>query len=188
MFAFTQNKSINYYYYSPTTYSSTVFQGLKFVSRGQDKWFPYDISCNLIRSADHARVHRDCESHEDEWTFLIYLTPNWTKNDYGETAFYESATDDTEIITEVRPRYGRAVIFQGDHGTKFYMTDKMSRSKLCIFCMTRLIFPYKWREYSQKSSKDSKNPNWQVSENWRKFCETRNRVFTSFYSVLRGMA
>lgn len=80
---------------------------------GSDKWFPYDISCNLIRSADHTRIHQDCEYHEDEWTYLIYLTPNWTKNDYGETAFYETMSHDNEIITEVRPKYGRAVLFQG---------------------------------------------------------------------------
>ncbi|KAM7447370.1 hypothetical protein ABFA07_004382 [Porites harrisoni] len=80
---------------------------------GSDKWFPYDISCNLIRSADHTRIHQDCEYHEDEWTYLIYLTPNWTKNDYGETAFYETMSHDNEIITEVRPKYGRAVVFQG---------------------------------------------------------------------------
>ena len=61
-----------------------VLQTLKYVT-GTDKWFPYDISCNLIRSADHTRVHQDCEPHEDEWTYLIYLTPNWTKNNYGET-------------------------------------------------------------------------------------------------------
>ena len=89
-----------------------VFQTLKHIT-GRDKWFPYDISCNLIRSADHTRIHQDCEPHEDEWTYLIYLTPNWTKNDYGETAFYETITNDNEIITEVRPKYGRAVVFQG---------------------------------------------------------------------------
>lgn len=87
-------------------------QTLKHIT-GRDKWFPYDISCNLIRSADHTRIHQDCELHEDEWTYLIYLTPNWTKNDYGETAFYETMTNDNEIITEVRPKYGRAVVFQG---------------------------------------------------------------------------
>lgn len=87
-------------------------QTLKHIT-GRDKWFPYDISCNLIRSADHTRIHQDCEPHEDEWTYLIYLTPNWTKNDYGETAFYETMTNDNEIITEVRPKYGRAVVFQG---------------------------------------------------------------------------
>lgn len=93
-------------------------QTLKHIS-GRDKWFPYDVSCNLIRSADHTRIHQDCEPHEDEWTYLIYLTPNWTKNDYGETAFYETMTHDNEIITEVRPKYGRAVVFQGKVGTSW---------------------------------------------------------------------
>ena len=94
------------------TKTLVFFQTLKHIT-GRDKWFPYDISCNLIRSADHTRIHQDCEPHEDEWTYLIYLTPNWTKNDYGETAFYETMTNDNEIITEVRPKYGRAVVFQG---------------------------------------------------------------------------
>jgi Rps23 Pro-64 3,4-dihydroxylase Tpa1-like proline 4-hydroxylase len=80
---------------------------------GKDKWFPYDVSCNLIRNADHTRIHNDCEPEEDEWTFLIYLNPNMTKNDYGETVFYEQDTKNPEIVAEIRPKYGRAVIFQG---------------------------------------------------------------------------
>ncbi len=72
------------------------------------------MSTNLIRSADHTRIHLDTSSDTDkEWTFLVYLNPNWTRNDYGETAFFERNSDDTEIVAEVRPRYGRAVIFQG---------------------------------------------------------------------------
>nr|XP_006820061.1 PREDICTED: uncharacterized protein LOC102810274 [Saccoglossus kowalevskii] len=81
--------------------------------QSQDQWFPYDVSCNLIRSADHTRIHEDCEPHEDEWTFLIYLNPNWTENYYGETAYFERNSDDTEYIAEVLPSYGRAVIHEG---------------------------------------------------------------------------
>ncbi|EDO45046.1 predicted protein [Nematostella vectensis] len=80
---------------------------------GSNKWFPYDISCNLIRYADHTRIHHDCNQNEDEWTHLIYLNPDMEKNDYGETVYYERNSDNTEIIAEVRPKYGRAVIFQG---------------------------------------------------------------------------
>ena len=91
-----------------------VFQVAKFAS-GSPEWFPYDVGTNLIRNADHTRIHLDV-SHdkEKEWTFLVYLTPNWTRNYYGETAFFERNSDDTEIVAEVRPRYGRAVIFQGN--------------------------------------------------------------------------
>lgn len=87
------------------------------MSGGHVDWFPYDISCNLIRNADTTQIHHDCEVHEDEWTFLLYLNPNWTINNYGETVFYERNEDDTEIVTEVLPKYGRVVIFQGN--TKF---------------------------------------------------------------------
>lgn len=72
------------------------------------------MSTNLIRNADHTRIHLDTSGDDDkEWTFLVYLTTNWTQNFYGETAFFERNSDDTEIVAEVRPRYGRAVIFQG---------------------------------------------------------------------------
>ncbi|XP_022090064.1 uncharacterized protein LOC110978974 [Acanthaster planci] len=80
---------------------------------GTDKWFPYDIACNVIRSYDHTRIHEDCEKQEDEWTFLLYLTPNWTANYYGETVFRENNRDDSEYVASVVPQYGRVVIFQG---------------------------------------------------------------------------
>ena len=86
---------------------------VKYVSGGHRDWFPYDVSCNLIRNADATQIHHDCSEDEDEWTFLLYLNPDWRVDDYGETVFYEKNDDDTEIITEVLPKYGRVVIFQG---------------------------------------------------------------------------
>lgn len=83
------------------------------------------MSCNLLRNADHSRIHHDNEEDEDEWTFLVYLTPNWTINDYGETVFYERNSDDTEIIAEIRPKYGRAVIFQGLCNTYYAIIRKL---------------------------------------------------------------
>eukprot|EP00058_Branchiostoma_floridae_P025287 XP_002610777.1 hypothetical protein BRAFLDRAFT_126315 [Branchiostoma floridae] len=80
---------------------------------GKKGWYPYDVSCNLIRNADHTRIHEDCSPHEEEWTFLLYLNPNWTHNYHGETAFFEHNDDDTEYIAEVLPKFGRAVIFRG---------------------------------------------------------------------------
>ncbi|XP_028394289.1 uncharacterized protein LOC114518487 isoform X2 [Dendronephthya gigantea] len=85
----------------------------EFVSGGHAEWFPYDVSCNLIRNADTTQIHHDCTRQENEWTFLLYLNPDWSANDYGETVFYETNDDKTEIITEVLPKYGRVVIFQG---------------------------------------------------------------------------
>ena len=66
-----------------------------------------------MRNADTTQIHHDCADHEDEWTFLLYLTPEWSVNHYGETVYYERNDDDTEIITEVLPKYGRVAIFQG---------------------------------------------------------------------------
>lgn len=76
--------------------------------------FPYDISINLVRSSDHTRIHGDVGWYgEEEFTVLVYLNPNWEKNYYGETTFFEKNSDDTEIVAQVRPRYGRTVIFDG---------------------------------------------------------------------------
>eukprot|EP00117_Sycon_ciliatum_P002845 scpid74740/ scgid7894/ len=83
------------------------------VSDGADDWYPYDISCNIIRSYDHTRIHGDVRNErDDEWTFLLYLSP-MDENDFGETAFFTSKTDKTETVYQVRPRYGRSVIFEG---------------------------------------------------------------------------
>ena len=77
--------------------------------------FPYDISINLIRNADHTRIHKDVGYHgEEEFTCLVYMNPTWDKNFYGETTFFEKNSDDTEIVAQVRPRYGRLVIFDGE--------------------------------------------------------------------------
>jgi Rps23 Pro-64 3,4-dihydroxylase Tpa1-like proline 4-hydroxylase len=104
--------------YKVDAFVSTKFWGIvhqvaTYVSGGWDGWYPYDVSCNLIRVTDYTRIHLDCDESADEWTFLLYLNPNWGENDYGETAFFETNTDDTELVTEVRPRYGRVCIFDG---------------------------------------------------------------------------
>ncbi|XP_057303752.1 uncharacterized protein LOC130641105 [Hydractinia symbiolongicarpus] len=82
---------------------------------GNPNMFPYDVSINLIRSSDHTRIHGDVGYYgEEEFTVLVYLNPEWTKNNYGETTFFEKNSDDTEIVAQVRPRYGRTVIFDGN--------------------------------------------------------------------------
>ncbi|EDV24222.1 hypothetical protein TrispH2_008816 [Trichoplax sp. H2] len=75
-------------------------------------YFPYDVSCNMIRCNDKTRVHDDCSQVADQWTMVTYLNPNWTAQMGGETAYFEKNIDDNFYITEVRPRYGRSVIFQ----------------------------------------------------------------------------
>ncbi|EDV24217.1 hypothetical protein TrispH2_007332 [Trichoplax sp. H2] len=80
---------------------------------GKDQWYPYDVACNMIRSADHTQIHTDCADVADEWTFLLYLNPGWKSSYGGETAYTTNNSDISEFVTEVRPRYGRVVIFQG---------------------------------------------------------------------------
>ena len=96
-----------------TTYWLKIRQVARYVSGGHDGWFPYDVSCNLIRAADHTRIHLDCLQTDDQWTFLLYLSPNWTADDLGETAFYDREEEGAELVAQVRPAYGRAAIFHG---------------------------------------------------------------------------
>ncbi|XP_030842505.1 uncharacterized protein LOC753783 isoform X2 [Strongylocentrotus purpuratus] len=84
----------------------------EFVS-GTDQWYPYDVSCNLLRTYDHTRIHEDCEVREKEWTFLVYLTDDWSEDKYGETTFLHFHGHDSEPVISVLPRFGRVVIFEG---------------------------------------------------------------------------
>ena len=83
---------------------------------GNNELFPYDVSINLIRNADYTRIHKDVGyDGEEEYTCLVYLNPNWKKEYYGETTFFEKNSDDTEIVAQVLPKYGRLVIFDGKY-------------------------------------------------------------------------
>ena len=74
-----------------------------YVSKGVGEWYPYDVSCNIIRSYDHTRLHGDVRnSVDDEWTFLLYLS-DMKPGDYGETSYFESNSDNTEIVYQVWP-------------------------------------------------------------------------------------
>lgn len=88
-----------------------VSQIVTFVS-GKEGYYPYDIGCNNIQSADTTTIHRDCEVHENEFTLLIYLNQDWTENHHGETVFF-SDIEGNEVIFAVRPKYGRVAIFHG---------------------------------------------------------------------------
>ena len=92
---------------------------------GNNELFPYDVSINLIRNADYTRIHKDVGyDGEEEYTCLVYLNPNWKKEYYGETTFFEKNSDDTEIVAQVLPKYGRLVIFDGK-----YLKKKKFRKK-----------------------------------------------------------
>merc|ERR1719354_132522 len=88
------------------------------VSR-KGEWYPYDVGVNIIRENDHTRVHLDTSfDGDDTVTFLLYLSPNWTAHNRGETVFWErwlhEDDDVNEIVAAVLPLFGRAVIFDGD--------------------------------------------------------------------------
>jgi len=42
------------------------------------------------------------------------LNPNWKRDYYGETTFFEKNSDNTDIVAQVKPKYGRLVIFDGN--------------------------------------------------------------------------
>ncbi|RDD40495.1 hypothetical protein TrispH2_007335 [Trichoplax sp. H2] len=78
----------------------------------RDTYFPYDIACNMIRNNVNRRLHSDYLSITDQWTMVTYLNPNWTAQMGEETAYFESADDDNNYITEVRSHYGRSALSQ----------------------------------------------------------------------------
>ena len=91
---------------------------VEYVSGGTTTWYPYDVACNVVRSCDHTRIHGDVRNNKDtEWTFLIYLSPEWSTGSYGETAWFTGTesdmTNDVDIETEVQPLFGRIAIFEG---------------------------------------------------------------------------
>lgn len=79
---------------------------------GRDSYYPYDIGCNNLQGADSPTIHRDCAVTEDEYTFLIYLNPNWTESLHGETIFFTDI-DGSDFAFAVKPKYGRAALFHG---------------------------------------------------------------------------
>ncbi|XP_070561816.1 uncharacterized protein [Ptychodera flava] len=102
-----------------------VFQVAKHVSGGKEGWYPYDVSLNVIRAGDHTRIHEDCEAFEYEYTFLMYMNPDWQANNYGETAYFNrieshplykklgEGNEQFEPFCAVKPKYGRVAIFRG---------------------------------------------------------------------------
>ncbi|RDD39135.1 hypothetical protein TrispH2_008814 [Trichoplax sp. H2] len=67
----------------------------------RDIYFPYDVSSNMIRNNVNRRLHSDYLSITDQWTMVTYLNPNWIAQKGEETAYFESADDDNNYITEV---------------------------------------------------------------------------------------
>jgi Rps23 Pro-64 3,4-dihydroxylase Tpa1-like proline 4-hydroxylase len=79
---------------------------------GRDDYYPYDVTCNLIRTFDHPQIHTDSQPMFNEYTFLLYLNPDWEADWHGETSFYEKTAD--EPFAAIQPRYGRIALFQGE--------------------------------------------------------------------------
>ncbi len=59
-------------------------------------------------------IHTDRPSDEEGWyTVLVYLNPDWSIHDGGETVFYNAQR--TEIILAVLPKPGRVLFFDARH-------------------------------------------------------------------------
>ncbi|XP_022085586.1 uncharacterized protein LOC110976538 [Acanthaster planci] len=111
--------------------TSAVWKRMSDVTRhasgNRTTWHPYDVSLNIVRSADHTRIHQDCDEWEDEYTLVLYLNPDWHPEFYGETVFFEAVpgsqlsrqlyglNGETEYqpFASVLPKYGRLAVFQG---------------------------------------------------------------------------
>jgi len=98
---------------------------------GENQWFPYDVAMNIIQHSHHTRIHADCAENEHEYTFLMYLSPGWSEERYGETIFVEktkngrrktqnSGNEKYNTLGAVIPKYGRIVIFRNiiDHSAR----------------------------------------------------------------------
>ncbi|XP_065061624.1 uncharacterized protein LOC135688614 [Rhopilema esculentum] len=88
---------------------------------GENQWYPYDVAMNIIQHTHHTRIHEDCAQHEHEYTFLMYLSPEWSDERYGETIFVErvkekeklkTGNEKYETLGAVVPKYGRFVVFR----------------------------------------------------------------------------
>ncbi|XP_038073758.1 uncharacterized protein LOC119741890 [Patiria miniata] len=102
-------------------------QVMRHVSGNRTSWYPYDVALNIVRSADHTRIHQDCEEWEDEYTMVLYLNPDWRPEFCGETVFFEAMPGselqrqlyglhggtEYQPIASVLPKYGRLAVFQG---------------------------------------------------------------------------
>lgn len=103
-----------------------VQEMLGFINKGKHDWYPYDVALNLVRPADHTRIHPDAERHQYEYTYLLYLTEGITQNDFGETVWFEQnrgksdgihefthpGGEEFDPIAAVWPKFGRVVIFR----------------------------------------------------------------------------
>ncbi|XP_032228281.1 uncharacterized protein LOC116611810 isoform X2 [Nematostella vectensis] len=101
----------------------TINSAVEYISN-EKGWYPYDVSMNIIRNSHYTRIHEDCENHEDEFTVLMYLTPDWKEEFYGETIYFEEilrpngqqfpkGKQKYDWLLSVKPMYGRLVVFRG---------------------------------------------------------------------------
>ncbi|XP_066910238.1 uncharacterized protein [Clytia hemisphaerica] len=138
-----------------TPYHAVVHKLAAYLSN-KTGWHPYDVSCNLIRHTDHTRIHLDCTDDEHEYTFLLYLNPDWTADMYAETAFFDYSTgfdsergesgltrklgnQSYEFITAAVPKFGRIAIFRN-------LIPHTARPPAPTFLAARYTFPVKVSE------------------------------------------
>ena len=41
-----------------------LIKGMARYLSGEDGWYPYDVSLNMIQKTFHTRIHSDCEDYE----------------------------------------------------------------------------------------------------------------------------
>jgi len=115
----------------------------------ETNWHPYDVSMNIIQHTHHPRIHTDCSTWEHEYTILMYLTPEWKEDMYGETIFFEevdkhlkkkrnfkAGNEKYETLGAVIPKFGRIVIFRN-------IVDHSGRPPSPDFLAARYTFPVK---------------------------------------------
>ena len=110
------------------------------------KAYPTRCYANKYTFGTEGFIHSDTDM-DDSVTALIYLTPDWKSDWYGETTFYTK--DKQEIIQAITPKYGRLAVFPG---CVFHAGRAVS--KLCPKEKTSLIFKAILPEEDAKEIKD----------------------------------
>lgn len=140
-----------------TPYIEMIKRMTAFLTNKTD-WYPYDVSCNLIQHVHHTRIHVDCTNQEYEFTFLMYLNPNWTEDMYAETSFYQFDKETLERIEQMSydkvdreglesydllaaaiPKFGRIALFRN-------LIPHSARPPAPTFLAARYTFPVKLSE------------------------------------------
>ncbi|XP_072037256.1 uncharacterized protein [Amphiura filiformis] len=91
-----------------------MHSSLKHVTE-KDDYQPYEITAQVLQRGD--KINTTCgleKSSGEDQTVRIFLTPDWGQNDYGDLTLFKSDDDHSDVdsvILNVKPRFGRAVIW-----------------------------------------------------------------------------